>query len=115
MSDFPYPCQLGDIFPIGKTESRIASDGYLYLSERCLKRIKVIVRTIRQGIRTWEIPAATAEEAIDIDSLYEDAAEITMRTDIVFELPWVGIGDAIADDDCYPCLSDEYEEERLNG
>ena len=61
------------------------------------------------------IICACCGQAIDIDSLYEDAAEITMRTDIVFELSWVGIGDAIADDDCYPCLSDEYEEERLNG
>jgi hypothetical protein len=59
------------------------------------------------------IICADCGQAVDINSLYENVAEITMRTDIVFELPWVSISDAIADDDWYPCLSDEYEEERL--
>ena len=61
------------------------------------------------------IICADCGQAIDIDSLYDDAADITMRTDIIFELSWVGIRDAIADIEYYPCLSDEYEEERLNG
>lgn len=61
------------------------------------------------------IICADCGQAIDIGGLYEDAADITARNDIIFELPWISIMDAIADAEYFPCLSDEYEEERLRG
>lgn len=61
------------------------------------------------------IICAECGAAIDIESLYEDAADITTRNDIIFELPWVNIREDIADIEYFPCFSDEYEEERLRG